>query len=201
LGGGQWSGKTSVARALADRHGVTAYHYDFHDSRAHNDRRIAARAHTGQPLSGPDLDTTWVHTDPEVMAQRTVAGFPQRFNWVLDDLRALYSRRPVVVEGWGLRPELVATVTEDLRRMVVLLPTDEFRRRQVETLDRARSLGLEVSDPERAQANRIARDRLVAAQAAEQAKRLGITVVHVDGRRDLSTIIEGVELLFRPYLR
>jgi hypothetical protein len=200
IGGAQWSGKTSVARALADRHGLTAYHYDAHDARAHDDRRIAARALAGEPLRA-DLDTTWVHTTPEVMAQQTIAGFPQRFDWVLDDLRALYSPRPVIAEGWGLRPELIATVTDDLRRMVVLLPTDEFRRQQVETLDRARSLGLEVADPVRAQANRIARDRLVAANAAEQAQRLGIAVLHVDGQRDLPMIVADVESRFLPYLR
>ena len=41
IGGAQWPGKSTVARLLAMRHGLTAYHYDYHDARAHNDRRIA----------------------------------------------------------------------------------------------------------------------------------------------------------------
>jgi adenylylsulfate kinase-like enzyme len=41
IGGGQWAGKSTVARLLAQRHGITAYHYDYHDARGHNDRGIA----------------------------------------------------------------------------------------------------------------------------------------------------------------
>jgi adenylylsulfate kinase-like enzyme len=43
IGGAQWAGKSTVARILAHRHGLTAYHYDYHDARGHEDRRIARR--------------------------------------------------------------------------------------------------------------------------------------------------------------
>ncbi|MEV3855318.1 hypothetical protein AB0J38_13440 [Streptomyces sp. NPDC050095] len=52
------------------------------------------------------------------------------------------------------------------RRMVVLVPTEDFRQHQLRTLPRAAALHAPVSDPARAQANRIARDRLLA--VAEQ---------------------------------
>ena len=29
IGGAQWSGKTTVAEAIATRHGLTVYHYDY----------------------------------------------------------------------------------------------------------------------------------------------------------------------------
>lgn len=54
---------------------------------------------------------------PEQMAADTVAGFPARFEWALDDLRALVSGKPVIAEGWGLRPELVAPIIDSPRRM------------------------------------------------------------------------------------
>jgi hypothetical protein len=41
IGGGQWAGKSTVARILARRYGITAYHYDYHDARGHDDRRLA----------------------------------------------------------------------------------------------------------------------------------------------------------------
>jgi hypothetical protein len=91
IGGGQWAGKSTVARILAARHGVTAYHYDYHDARGHDDRRIAARVRLGQPPTPPDPDSVWVHPSPEAMAAETLAGFPTRFDWALDDLRALVS--------------------------------------------------------------------------------------------------------------
>ncbi|MET9908656.1 hypothetical protein ABZZ74_17880 [Streptomyces sp. NPDC006476] len=192
IGGGQWAGKSTVARLLALRHGVTAYHYDYHDARGHNDRRIARRIARGEPADEPDPDEVWVHTTPEEMAAAALAGFRDRFDWALDDLRALVSGRPVIAEGWGLRPELVAPLLDSPRRMVVLVPTAEFRLRQARDLPRAGSLGHRVSDPVRAQANRLARDRLVAEDAVRGARRLGIRVFEVDGSRDASAMAELV---------
>ncbi|MGW4827420.1 hypothetical protein ACWEOG_07550 [Amycolatopsis japonica] len=198
--GGQWAGKSTVSRLLARRHGITVYHYDFHDARAHQDRRIAHRVRNGSPVEDPDPETVWVETTPERMAAETIAGFPTRFAWALDDLRALVSGRPILAEGWGLRPELVAPLLDSPRRMIVLVPTDEFREHQLRVLPRAGAVTQRVSDPERAQRNRIARDRLVAEDAVWSAERLGIRVLWVDGSKDAEAIADVVAGHFAPYL-
>ncbi|OKJ95852.1 hypothetical protein [Amycolatopsis sp. CB00013] len=198
--GGQWAGKSTVSRLLAHRHGITVYHYDFHDARAHQDRRIAYRVRNGSPVEDPDPETVWVETTPERMAADTIAGFPTRFAWALDDLRALVSGRPILAEGWGLRPELVAPLLESPRRMIVLVPTDEFREHQLRVLPRAGAVTQRVSDPERAQRNRIARDRLVAEDAVRSATGLGIRVLRVDGSKDAEAIADVVAEHFGPYL-
>ncbi|KFU76082.1 hypothetical protein BB31_38285 [Amycolatopsis lurida NRRL 2430] len=68
-----------MSRLLAHRHGITVYHYDFHDARAHQDRRIAHRVLKGLPAADPDPETVWVDTTPERMAADTIADFPLRF--------------------------------------------------------------------------------------------------------------------------
>lgn len=200
IGGGQWAGKSTVARLLAHRYGITVYHYDFHDARAHDDRRIARRIRLGQPPAGPDPDDMWLNTTPEAMAAETLAGFPIRFEWALDDLRALVSGRPIIAEGWGLRPELVAPLIGSYRRMVVMVPTDDFRDQQVRRLTRASGIGAAVSDPDRAQRNRLARDRLVAHDAARNAYRLGIRVIEIDGSHDAEAVADIVAGHFAPFL-
>ncbi|MEV0427953.1 hypothetical protein [Micromonospora sp. NPDC050495] len=200
IGGAQWAGKTTLAVTLALRHGLTAYLYDRHDARGHDDRRIADRIRRGAPPGGPDPDTVWVDTDPRRMAAETLAGFPRRFEWVLDDLGALVSARRVVAEGWGLRPELVAPVVESTRQMVVLVPSAEFRAYQLARLPRASARHPGVSDPERALRNRVARDELVAADAVAQARELGVRVVEVDGSRDAEAIAGLVTEHFAAYL-
>jgi hypothetical protein len=60
IGGGQWAGKSTVARLLAVRHGLTAYRYDYHDACGHDDRRIARRVRRGEPPGGPDPESAWV---------------------------------------------------------------------------------------------------------------------------------------------
>lgn len=200
IGGGQWAGKSTVARLLAVRYGLTAYHYDFHDARAHNDRRIARRVALGEPPTEPSPDSVWVERTPEEMAATTLAGFPIRFEWALDDLRALFSGHPVLAEGWGLRPELVAPIVDSTRRMIVMVPTPEFREHQARTLSRAGGLTHQVSDPARAQHNRLARDRLIADDAARTARRLGIRVLEVDGTCDADAVADIVAEHFGPYL-
>ncbi|MEV0617778.1 hypothetical protein AB0I81_30960 [Nonomuraea sp. NPDC050404] len=200
IGGGQWAGKSTVARLLAHRYGLTAYHYDYHDSRGHDARRIARRVSLGEPLTGPDPDAVWVNSTPDEMAADTLSGFPARFEWALDDLRGLTSGRPVLAEGWGLRPELVAPIVGSLRQMVVMVPTDAFRENQVRVLPRAGALDQNVSDPERAQRNRLERDRLVAGDAVRSARRLGIRVVEVDGTHDAEAVADLLADHFGPYL-
>lgn len=192
IGGAQWAGKSTVARILAHQHGLIAYHYDYHDARSHQDRRIARRVALGEPLEDPAPDAAWVDTTPEAMAGHTLAGFPTRFEWALDDLRGLYSPRPIIAEGWGLRPELVAPLLDTPHRMVVLVPTEGFRHHQLSTLPRAAAMGIRTSDPARAQANRIARDRLIAEDAVRRAHEHGIRVIEVDGSRDAFAIADEV---------
>ena len=77
IGGGQWAGKTTVAGILARRHGLTVYRHDYQASRSHLDR-----------------------------AAEVLAAFADRFEWALDDLRALQSpvRRGIpVIEVDGSR--------------------------------------------------------------------------------------------------
>ncbi|TDC80197.1 hypothetical protein [Streptomyces hainanensis] len=201
IGGAQWAGKTTVSELVAHEHGLTVYHYDYHDARGHQDRRIALRVARGEPVEDPPPDQVWVNRSPEEMATEALAGFPVRFAWALDDLRALFTGRPAIAEGWGLRPELVAPLLDSPRRMVVLVPTEEFRRHQLRTYPRAGALDVPVSDPARAQANRVARDHLIAEDAARQARRLGIRVIEVDGTLDAAAVASTVAEHFAPYLR
>jgi hypothetical protein len=201
IGGAQWAGKSTVARMLAARHDVTAYHYDYHDARGHADRRTAQKVRAGEPLTPPDPEHDWVLRSPEEMAADTLAGFPIRFEWVLDDLRGLVSARPIIAEGWGLRPEFIAPLVDSLDRMVVMVPTEEFRQRQLRALPRASALALGLSDPKRAQRNRLARDALIAADVLRSAERHGIRVIVVDGSLDANAVADVVERHFERFLR
>ena len=200
IGGGQWAGKTTVGGILAERYGVTHYHYDYHDARGHNDRRLALRIHRGEPAAEPDWESVWIGQTPQQMADEALTGFADRFAWVLDDLRALVTPLPIVADGWGLRPELVASITDDLRRMVVLVPTDDWRLRQSVHLPRARAISHKVSDPALAQRNRLERDRLIAQDAVRAARDLGIHVIEVDGSGTPDSLADRVADHFAPFL-
>jgi len=85
-------------------------------------------------------------------------------------------------------------------RMIVLVPTEEFRTHQTRHLPRAGALEARVSDPVRAQRNRVARDRLIAADAVARAVEHGIRVIEVDGRLNADEMTDVVAAHFAPYL-
>ncbi|HEX8345584.1 MAG TPA: hypothetical protein VF657_12755 [Actinoplanes sp.] len=200
IGGGQWAGKSTVAGILAERHGITHYHYDYHDARGHLDRRIARQLRRGETPVEPDAESTWIRSTVEQAVDEALAVFEERFQYVQDDLRALMSPRPIIADGWGLRPELVAPLTSSPQRMVVMVATEEFRQRQLRQSARAGALRQDVTDPELAQRNRIARDRLIAEDAVRNAERLNIRVIEVDGSRDAQAMADLVADHFRDFL-
>lgn len=206
IGGAQWAGKTSVAQLLAVRHPLLLYAYDYHDARGHATRSLA------EPERFPvryafltaldrDPNEVWVTPVPGAMVESALASFRERFVMVLDDLAALPDGPPVLAEGWGLRPELVAPLLDSPRRAVFLVPTEEFRAHQVRALPRAaRFSAAGVSDPERAQRNRLERDRLLARDVVDSARRLGLRVIMVDGSQGVDGLVDLVEEQFRPFL-
>ena len=206
LGGAQWSGKSSVAKLLAVRHPLLLYAYDYHDARSHADRSRAhpnrfPQRHSWLAALDRDPDVVWVTPTPEQMAASALQSFAERFEMVLEDLRAMPGGPPVLAEGWGLRPDLVAPLLDSPRRAVFLVPSEEFRQSQLRTLPRAgRFTAAGVSDPERAQRNRIVRDRLLAQDVVESARRLGLRVITVDGSQDVAGVAELVGEHFRPHL-
>lgn len=200
IGGGQWAGKSTVAGILAGRHGLTHYHYDYHDARGHQDRRLAAMLRRGETPADEGWEAYWIGPTPREQADRALASFAERFAWVQDDLRALVSPRPILADGWGLRPELVLPVAGSARQLVVLVPTEEFRQAQLARTPRAGAVGHPLSDPALAQRNRVERDRLIAADAVAQARRLDVRVIEVDGTRDAERVADLVADHFAPYL-
>jgi hypothetical protein len=200
IGGGQWAGKSTVAGILAAQYGLVHYHYDYHDARGHLDRRIAQQLRRGETPTEPDAEDMWVRSTVEQAVDQALKHFVERFEYVQDDLRGLTSPNPIIADGWGLRPELVAPLLSSTQRMVVMVPTEEFRQHQLREIPRAHALRQNVSDPQLAQQNRVARDRLIAEDAVRNAKRLNIRVIDVDGSRDAQVVAGVVAEHFREFL-
>jgi hypothetical protein len=206
IGGAQWAGKTTVARLLTARHPLLLYAYDYHDARDHYQRALAhpeRYPHRAAWLArlARDPDTVWSDPTPEEMAADATRSFIERFDMVLDDLRAMPPGPPILAEGWGLRPALVAPLLDSPAQAVFLVPTEAFRQQQIRTMERAGQFtAARVRDPERAQRNRIERDRILSQDVIDSAHRLGLNVIEVDGSRPPADIAAGIEQQFRPFL-
>ena len=191
---------------LAARYPLVVYAYDYHDARSHSARakadavRFPAFNALLDALDS-DPDSVWSRPSPEQLAKQALAVFGERFQMVLDDLAALPAETCVLAEGWGLRPDLVVPHLGSPDHAIFLVPSESFRRRQLEALGRAKRLSTPgLRDPAQGQRNRIERDRLLAADVVAQALRLDLPLLDVDGTEDEMTVAGRVEAQFRPFL-
>jgi hypothetical protein len=135
IGGATDAGKTSIAQALAAKHGWQEYHYDQYD-------RPKLPGHWARidPKRHPHLhgewarnrDDWWVNTTPQEMLDRWLLSTPERFDLTLEDLRSLPSASPIVAEGYGLLPDLVLPLLTSKRQAIWLVSTEEFKRTSYE---------------------------------------------------------------------
>jgi hypothetical protein len=179
IGGGSGAGKSTVARQLAADHGLRLYHTEpFSKFVAQADPGATPLLHGFMAM---DMDERWVNRPPEVMLQ-TFHGFQgEGFDLVLDDLRALPPDPPVLAEGFSLLPRLVAPLLSRPRQAVWLLPTPEFRRAAFDSRGSTWTIPNKTSDPQRALANLLVRDRLFTEELRAQARASQLQTVDVDG--------------------
>jgi len=185
IGGGQGSGKTSIAKALARRFDLQLYNVD-HRTSVHEARMPRTEFRL---LS---LDERWLEASPERMVGFFVDTSRHRFRLVLEDLRRLPDSPLAVVEGPQLFPTSVSAVLAAADQALFLVPEPEEQRRRL--LDRGPIPG--TSDGLRARANATERDLLISARYAREARELRLTWLPVD--RPLEEMIELAVTHFEP---
>ena len=197
IGGSTCAWKTTVAKALAKRHGLAVYHVDEHEA-----EHVARHDPTLHPTYARWIAMTaserWAESSVDELVDDTRALVGERFPMIVDDIRS--GGAPVIVEGFQVYPSHVVRVLDSPRRAVFLVCTPRFRRERHYARPHARQMPNETSDPERAQANRLDRDDRVGEEVAAEARALGLKLVEVDGSRGVHEIIDEVEAWFRPYL-
>lgn len=201
IGGATDSGKTSVARALAAKYGLQGYFYDQWDREAppgHWSRADPRRQPQMAATPTHDRDRMWVRTTPRELLARWLATTPERFELTLEDLAALPAAPPVLAEGYGLVPDLVAPLIASPRQAIWLVSTEAFKRASYDRRGKGRHAG--TSDPQRARENHIGRDLLIAGYIQERAAALGLTALTVDGTLPLAQVISQVEAHLAPCL-
>jgi acetyl-CoA acetyltransferase len=169
IGGGTGAGKSTTARALAVRHGLRRFAIDSF--------WYAYDARWAQRRKSPDEQ--WLETPPEVQAAEFEETSRRMMRYALDDLAAL-PHAPTVVEGPQILPDLVPPGDQ----AVFLDPTPDWQR----TVLAPRPMP--SSDPARALAARLVKDRLYADRVARLARERGFPVLEMDGSRDLVAEVE-----------
>ena len=185
IGGPQGSGKSSIARALADRFELQLYHVDLR-TWVHEERMPPTE------FASLTMDERWVHADVQRMLGWFVTQSRHRFRLVLEDLRALPDEPACIVEGPQLFPTNVSAVLGAPDQALFLLPVLS----EMEERLRARGPMQATSDGARARENAVARDLLIAKTFEREARELRLPTLAVD--RPLDEMIELAAAQFAP---
>jgi len=197
IGGATDAGKSTVAKKLAERHGLQVYHYDRHDQ-AHLEQLGRSKPEYSRFLAA-SLDERWVYPEPQELFQRALQTAQDRFPLVIEDLAALPYPPGIVVEGFGLLPELLASLPVHPRQAVWLIPSEDFKRASLERRGKPSFKAL-VSDPERAVTNILNRDRLLAAHLRAQVLKFRGEWFEVDGSHSADEMVALLEGHFARFL-
>jgi 2-phosphoglycerate kinase len=179
IGGGSGAGKSTIARRVAERHGLRLYATD--DVMPDHARRSTP---DDSPLlaafAAMDMDERWLNRSPPTMLETFHWFRGEGFRLIIEDLLRLPARPGVIVEGFRLLPWLVIPLLADLDHAVWLLPTPEFRRAAFDSRGTLWEIARKTSDPERALANLLERDRMFTERLRHEASRLDLRVIEVD---------------------
>ena len=195
LGGGSGSGKSTIARRLATEHGFRLYGTDEamadHTGRTTSEESPAIAAFTAM-----DMDERWVDRSPETMLDSFHWFRGEGFHLIAEDLLALPAEPRVIAEGFRLLPELVMPLLDVPGHAVWLLPTPEFRRAALESRGSLWSIADRTTQPERALANLLERDRMFTDRLRQETKRLGLLAIEVDASMTEDDLTEQVAKAF-----
>jgi molybdopterin-guanine dinucleotide biosynthesis protein len=199
IGGATDAGKTTLARALAARFGCELYEYDRTDAAHHE--ALAAQHHDVRAFMLASMDARWVTPTPEQLFRRAMRSFRLRWPLLLRELGELTARpgATVIIEGFGLLPDLVRPLMDDARQGLWLAPSEAFRRGSWLRRDKP-GFRAQVSDPDRAAANLWGRDLLLAAEIERQAHALQLKLIINDGAMFADELVDAAADWFAPFL-
>ena len=176
IGGPLGSGKTTVARRIARRHGLRLYSADTR-TWAHRDRALADRNEAAEKWERLSPEARGDASPDELVAMSL---HRERGTMVIEDLRKLPRSPLIVAEGSTLPASAVSSGIADPARSIWLVPTEDFQQRALAGLPAAaRTLYSLLGD-------------VIAGEAQEH----DVRTLRVDGSRRIDETVESVEGLF-----
>jgi 2-phosphoglycerate kinase len=179
IGGGSGAGKSAIARRIAGQHGLPLYSTD--DVMADHGRRVAREDYPFlQAFAAMDMDERWLRRSPAVMLEAFHWFRGEVFGPIVEDLLRLPGQPGVVAEGFRLLPRLVRPLLAQPSHAVWLLPTPRFRRAALTRRGSLWQIAGKTTDPDRALANLLERDRLFTERLRAETKEMGLPALEVD---------------------
>ncbi|MBR2923816.1 MAG: hypothetical protein IKC28_02195 [Clostridia bacterium] len=191
IGGSPCSGKSTVAQALAIKHGLQYFKVDDHLDRymkqgAADGKEACAHSAAMSP------EEIWMR-DPLVQCQEELRIYEEIFPYVLADWNAIQSEKGIITEGAAYLPALMQAQGFPADHYLALTPTKAFQVSHYEKREWVPYVLADCSDKARAFANWMERDALFAKAVQQQCGELGYVSLINDGSMAVDRLMGMVE--------
>ena len=177
IGGSPCAGKSTISDILSRDTGWKAHHCD--DTIQDHLKRARPEKH---PVMFTMARMTWEEMfmrDPLFQVHQEFLYYEEEFSLFLEDLK-VYGKTPLIAEGTGLLPKMIANLGVPPKQAVFLVPTPRFQLRHYARRPYPQILLRECSDPRTAYKRWMKRDMLFADRVEQEAREAGYPVIRVD---------------------
>ncbi len=195
IGGATDAGKTTSAKLLADQYGLEVYLGDFRKTPM-NEITPEHRPAFSQFLN-MTVDERWVTISVERMVEIQVAVSIEKIQVIVNELLEM-PPKPIVVEWFGLLPDLIVPLQQNPQQSVWLFPSAEFKRESYERRGKPQ-YHLDTSDPQLAWQNHLQRDLRFGNLIRKQAESHGLSCIVNDGSRSQRQMMTLISEHFHPF--
>lgn len=190
MGGSPCSGKSTIAEALAETHGLHYFKVDDH-----LDRYMKLAAQDGKSVCSQVAELSpeqiWMR-DPTVQCEEELMIYEEIFEYVLGDLQQLDCEKGIITEGAAYLPELAKQLGVPFRRYLSVTPTKEFQLFHYAKREWVPYALEGCSNQTKAFENWMNRDILFAQAVQQKCKELGYASVVNNGERPAEEMIDLV---------
>jgi len=183
IGGSPCSGKSTIAEVLA-----AEYSFDYYKLDDYLDPHMKLAALEGKPHSlvalALDFEQMWMR-DPQLQADEELAIYEEMLPYALRDISEMEGDVPIIAEGAGFTPDLMAGLDVKTTRYICIVPTEVFQREMYAQRTWIGQFLAGCKDPDAAFDNWMSRDALFARDVLHQAQKYGYQSIVVDGRQSI----------------
>jgi hypothetical protein len=179
VGGASGAGKSTIARRLADKHGLRLYSTD-EAMASHSSRFLPEDCPFLTEFKKMSMDERWVNRSPQTMLATFHWFRGEGFGLIVEDLLELPPNEAIIVEGFRLLPEFVRPLLYRPNQGIWLIPTPEFRLAAFKSRGTLWSIAEKTNNPKRALSNLLERDRLFTIRLEEMIETAGVAAIKMD---------------------
>lgn len=180
IGGSSGGAKSTVARYIASQIGASVYCIDNMVG-CHRTRYTPEECPKFHAFVRMSMDERWADRTPQEMHDSFHWFHGEGFQFIIEDILSLPSKKPILVEGYHLLPSLLEPYMASINHAVWLISTPDFRRQAFTERGSLWTIPNKTSKPEIALSNHLERERIFAERLVKEVDKYGLRHILVDG--------------------